>query len=95
MWCVQRMVEDVGEELEVKGKRQQQCVCALVWTACSFHEAQPPGAIRMPKSLEFAIASASVLMPLIMRYAIARSFRLRRARVLGQRRCELFTAYRI
>ena len=49
----------------------------------------------MPKSLEFAIASASVLMPLIMRYAIARSFRLRRARVLGQRRCELFTAYRI
>ena len=53
MWCVQRMVEDVGEELEVKGKRQQQCVCALVQTACSFYEAQSPRAIRMLKSSEF------------------------------------------
>ena len=53
MVCVERMVEDVGKELEVKGKQQQQCVCALMQTACSFHEAQPPRAIRMPKSPEF------------------------------------------
>ena len=47
------MVEDVGEELEVKGKQQQQCVCALMRTVYSFHEAWPPEAIRMPKSPEF------------------------------------------
>ena len=47
------MVKDVREELEVKGKQQQQCVYALMWTVYSFHEAWPPKAIRMPKSPEF------------------------------------------
>ena len=53
MWCVQRMVEDVGKELEVKSKQQQQCICVLMQTACGFHKAWPPRAIRIPKLPEF------------------------------------------